>query len=369
MTRLVSLLLLVAAPLAISAYDFVTTKGLRWPAGEIPMNLQLDATRDSQFLSDGKASWNEVAEEALAIWNSELSYVQFTSFTSSQRGDGNGHNEVFFSTNAYGHPLGDRVLAITTAWKIGSERVEGDTIVNSDVAWDSLRGPIGFFDFDLRRVLIHEFGHTLGLDHPDEARQVVVAVMNSIVSDLDTLALDDIHGVRALYPPDAAYALNFSIVPPGSGSVFAKAPPDINGRYPAGSLVTFLAKPQRRFRFNFWGGDENRTGGKLVVLVVDDENITLNFSTNGAPVIRAQPRHQIASTGDTIMFSARVSTSRKMPSFYQWQHDGNDVPNATNTTLVLPFVGHESSGLYSLRASNARGETFSKPARLVVDGH
>src|SRR5262249_26726752 len=41
----------------------------------------------------------------------------------------------------------------------------------------------------------------LGLGHPDEHGQIVVAQMNSRTSDLDHLEDDDIQGAQALYPP------------------------------------------------------------------------------------------------------------------------------------------------------------------------
>jgi Matrixin len=49
-------------------------------------------------------------------------------------------------------------------------------------------------------VAIHEFGHVLGLGPPDEQGQNVVAIMNSRISDIDTLQSDDIAGVNAIYP-------------------------------------------------------------------------------------------------------------------------------------------------------------------------
>src|SRR5207253_8455086 len=67
-------------------------------------------------------------------------------------------------------------------------------------------------------------------DHPNDAGQVVVALMNSTVSDPDTLATDDIHGARALYPPAARYALNFTVSPPEAGEVIVKTLPDRNGQ-------------------------------------------------------------------------------------------------------------------------------------------
>ena len=53
--------------------------------------------------------------------------------------------------------------------------------------------------YDIHRVFLHEFGHVLGLDHPDDYVQKVVAIMNSVISDLDSLATDDMNGAISLY--------------------------------------------------------------------------------------------------------------------------------------------------------------------------
>src|SRR6185436_18884545 len=109
MLRFVILFSAVIAAASARGYDFITWPPIKWPPGEIRMDLQLgDAHR---VLSDGKTSWNGVAQEALDVWNSQLREVNFTSFTDTTHRDGDDINQVFFSSKAYGYSLGADVLA------------------------------------------------------------------------------------------------------------------------------------------------------------------------------------------------------------------------------------------------------------------
>ncbi len=188
------------------AYDPL---GPTWANGEIVMHLQLGELNGP--LLDGSPDWATVAESALEEWNAQLGRSRFTwirnSTTEVRRG--NRINNVAFRADVYGSAFGDRTLAVTLGSSTtGNGRyVEQDVLFNSTLTWNSYRGPLRSAR-EFRRVALHEFGHVLGLDHPDQAQpaQVVASVMNSIVSQVEILQPDDISGAQALYGsnPNAA---------------------------------------------------------------------------------------------------------------------------------------------------------------------
>src|SRR6185369_10298344 len=158
------------------------------------------------------------------------------------------------------------------------------------IDWDSYRGDLDANVLDLRRVAIHEFGHTLGLDHPDQAGQVFVAIMNSTISDLDTLAGDDVRGAGGLYPSASRFVLDLQALPAGSGDILTSPAPGTDGKYAAGQTVTLTARPHRGNRSNYWDTTADSTRRTIKVQVVENETIRADFSTNRAPLITVQPR-------------------------------------------------------------------------------
>jgi hypothetical protein len=183
---------------------------LVWPTTPITIRLELgDAGR---VLRNGTTSWDDNAASALAEWTAvaPLLIPQSDAPTVVRWSDVREHLGSMAATTQKEYRVVNGRLAI----------VRATTILNAELCWDAYDGPLqptlchGHLAtrMDVRRVVLHELGHVLGLEHPDEGGQEVAAIMNHTTSDLDTLQADDEAGIHVLYPqqPVAAQRQNGS---------------------------------------------------------------------------------------------------------------------------------------------------------------
>ena len=82
------------------------------------------------------------------------------------------------------------------------------------------------------------------------------------------------------------------------------------------------------------------------------------------PSITTQPIATTAPEGDSVSFRAAVDGSR--PLAYQWQLNGQDIADATGSTLKLESIESSDAGQYTLTVTNAAGEATSQAATLSV---
>jgi hypothetical protein len=161
---------------------------------------------------NGSGSWDENALQTLQEWNAVVGSTFF--FTGVPRGGSlcgapDGEVNSGWDSDNCGLGFGD-AIAITRTWYLtGGQGAILDTDVrfNTALDWDAYDGPTrvtpgGVVVYDFRRTVLHEYGHVVGLGHPDMAGQTVLAVMNATPepgSDPDRLTADDKNGIIALY--------------------------------------------------------------------------------------------------------------------------------------------------------------------------
>jgi len=84
------------------------------------------------------------------------------------------------------------------------------------------------------------------------------------------------------------------------------------------------------------------------------------------PVITEQPVSTTVLSGGTAMFT--VVASGTEPLSYQWRLNGNKIPGATGSALLIPDVQPASAGDYSVVIKNLIGAVSSEPASLTISG-
>ncbi len=182
-------------------FVYITSEHARWPGPAIPVVVQLG--NSSRVLQDGSLSFNQSIENAMALWNQQIANAQFTwrEEPRTRAASPNGTTTISFEANVYGDAFGRDTLAVTIVTNSGTRLIETDVMFNvKRWVFDSYFGPLENQSAeDLHRIGLHELGHSLGLDHPNEKNQAVLAIMNANVSNLDHLQADDVAGAQSLY--------------------------------------------------------------------------------------------------------------------------------------------------------------------------
>jgi hypothetical protein len=198
------LAILTAVFFAVDARGYVG-EGASWPNGST-VTFQFAMGGAGRTLLDGNTSWDTAAMPAPSAWNSNVQGLRFVGVVNGNAplSSGDGINTIAFSNTIFGQSFGSSTLAVTYYRYYGGTMSEADVLFNIHQSFDSYRGPLrfgsnGYAIADIRRVLIHELGHALGLAHPDQNGQRVDAIMNSVISNRETVSQDDINGAQALY--------------------------------------------------------------------------------------------------------------------------------------------------------------------------
>lgn len=344
--------------------------------------MQLALGTPSSPLIDGSTSWDAVAQSALAAWNPYMGANTFSgvSGSSAPKAQGNGINNVFFSSTVYGSAFGGSTLAITVSYASGNRRVEGDVLFNTAFVWNSYRGPTRFVGLksvpDLYRVALHEFGHVLGLDHPDQAGQNVPAIMNSTISDLDNLAADDIAGAMSLYLPGGISAPTISSHP-SSQTVMVGASVQFSVTATGTAPLTYQwyrngnpISGATASTLNLISVSASDAGTYKVMVTNSAGSVTSNNATltvnalTTPPQIITHPQSQTAMAGSSVTLAVTVSGTA--PFVFQWKRDNQSVAIQSTPDLILTGLTSANAGSYTVTVSNAAGSVTSNAAVLTV---
>lgn len=393
---------------------------IKWPAAVYPMRTKLGTLNG--------IDQNATVQSAAAVWNSIMGSTQFqVTVGTGGAGDHNGINEMVFAPNVFGESFDENVLAVTTTWRLGNERTEADIIFNSARNWGAYNGPTQGGLTDLRRVAVHELGHALGLDHPDEAGQSFpppLPIMNSRISSNDALIQDDITAAQNLYgppgvPPNDNFANAIAITLASNNTAMvtghttnaSKQPGEPNHAGNAGGHSVWW-----RWTAPAWGpvrldtrgsysdttlgvytgssvnalteiaSDDDITDGviqasQLTFNVVsgttyffaidgfdgDTAGVTLNMIYTPAaeppPTITSQPVSATVTAGNTANFSVTATNAAS----YQWFFNGNALGGATSATLSVPNAQSANAGSYFVAVTNPSGTTNSNTVTLTVN--
>lgn len=188
---------------------FDTGAAVFWPDATATVHLQFGCPEGPPLMNWGPC-WDDAAEHALGRWNDVATRFRFDSQRPTTGTNPCIPNSIitaaFASTLCSGMEFGD-ALAVTLARGFGDGTLlDADVLIDEGRPWSTYPGPLqrngagAVTSFDFHRVVMHEFGHVLGLAHPDESGQMVPALMNSRVSDIDDVQADDIAGVNTIYP-------------------------------------------------------------------------------------------------------------------------------------------------------------------------
>jgi len=257
---------------------------LHWAQGQATLTSFL-GTPSTGALLNGTLSWDQNSINAANDWNAVGTAFHFNVQVGGQlnepcgpRGPGHacpntgpaGDNPIVFRDSFCGGSFGADIIELTNnCWDASGAMINAPVFVNSSVPWNAYDGQILFSGStainDIRRVLLHEFGHVLGLDHPDLNGQTVQAIMNSQESDIDRLQPDDIAGIRAIYPGGA---------PPGAVSGCRLAPGGSANVWPLVLPALLLLRRRRETKSR----------------VLSREPVTSTFAGRSLPLVKLGPR-------------------------------------------------------------------------------
>lgn len=320
-------------------------EGSSWPAGSV-VTFQMALGSAGRTLADGNTSWDVAAAPAAALWNQNVQRVRLVTATnpSAPVSRGDGVNTIAFASTFFGSSFGSNTLAITGWSTRNGIMVEADVLFNNHQSWDSYRGALrfggsGYAIGEIRRVLLHELGHAIGLNHPDQHGQHVTAVMNSIVSNVELPTADDISGAQSMYGAPSGAPMPTPTPTPTPTATPTPSPRPTPAAIPtirvAASPTTASASKRGTATFTVSTSVVNPTAAVVVNYTMTGRaRLGTNYTLSGSPGLITIPARANSATVTLTAITGRKRS--KIASMVLISGSGYNIssPNTASVTIV-----------------------------------
>lgn len=172
----------------------------RWSAADIPVEVRYNAAYDPPGIDGASVAawamdqWNQATGQSFSWMNGGSTDVFVTSNCSQNEPDT--VNTVRFSALLDGGVLGLTCTIFTGPPGEISRMIEFDMQLSTKINW-STDTPTPGNRYDLYTVMLHEFGHALGLGHSHSG--TVMQPLLGYGEQMRVLQTDDLDGLRFLY--------------------------------------------------------------------------------------------------------------------------------------------------------------------------
>jgi len=203
---------------------------------------------------------------------------------------------------------------------------------------------------------------TIPSSQPDDAGNYAVRVFNLFGTQTSSNALLTV----VILPSVTTQPTNVAVAVGGDAtfSVQADGTAPLNYQWSFNGTNVMDATNSTLTLTNVQTADAGDYAVQVFNLFGTEQSSNAVMSVGDPPLINGQPAGRTVVLGTPALFT--VTATGTEPLEYQWSHEGNDLPEATNATLTIPSSQLDDAGIYAVRVFNLFGTQTSSNALLTV---